>query len=117
MQEEDPKQKIDLTTGKPLEIPETHLGPRKGGSYTDMTFKDAQGRTVHVQTVDGGNYGINSKGQVQQGIGNMSQREANNAVRIAAQDPSAVIITVPKGTNLPAGSLNTSTMGTGVNQL
>jgi hypothetical protein len=66
-----------------------------------MTFKDAQGRTVYVQTVD--------KGKVH----GMSQREWDNAVRITNQDPTAIVITVPKGNNIPPGVLDTSTMTPG----
>lgn len=73
-------------------------GGRKGGSYTDMTFKDAQGRTVYVQTVDKGP------------INGMSQREWNNAVRITMQNPSAIVITVPKGSVPIFGSMSTKGM-------
>lgn len=91
------------------ELPETYLAPlsgsgRKGGSYTDMTFKDAQGRTVYVQTVDKGK------------VNGMSQREWNNAVRITQQNPNAIVITVPKGSVPTPGSLNTSGMTPGTVQ-
>ncbi|CAM3940064.1 RHS repeat-associated core domain-containing protein [Paracidovorax anthurii] len=93
----------DVITG--AELPETYLPPlnggRKGSSYTDMTFTDAQGRTVYVQTVDKGS------------VNGMSQREWNNAVRITQQNPNAVVITVPKGSIPAAGTLDTSTMTAG----
>ncbi|WP_230084761.1 type IV secretion protein Rhs [Providencia stuartii] len=71
---------------------------RKGGSYTDMTFTDAKGRTVYIQTVDKGN------------VNGMSQREWDNAVRITQQNPNAVVITVPKGNTLQPGALNVDNM-------
>ncbi|UPS62054.1 RHS repeat-associated core domain-containing protein [Providencia rettgeri] len=90
------------------ERPETYLKPlnpavtgRKGGSYTDMTFTDAKGRTVYVQTVDKGN------------VNGMTQREWDNAVRITQQNPNAVVITVPKGNTLQPGALNTDNMVAG----
>ncbi|MFG0225052.1 RHS repeat-associated core domain-containing protein, partial [Providencia stuartii] len=90
------------------EMPETYLPPlnpavtgRKGGSYTDMTFIDAKGRTVYVQTVDKGN------------VNGMTQREWDNAVRITQQNPNAVVITVPKGNTLQPGALNTDNMVVG----
>ncbi|MCF8997065.1 type IV secretion protein Rhs, partial [Pseudomonas carnis] len=90
-----------------VEQPETYLRPlmpntKKGASYTDMTFKDAKRRTVYVQTVDKGP------------INGMSQREWDNAVRITKQDPSAIVITVPKGSTPPPGALNTANMKPGV---
>ena len=91
--------------GTGTELSETYLRPinggRKGGSYADMTFTDAQGRTVYVQTVDKGT------------VNGMSQREWNNAVRITNQDPSAIVITVPKGNTVSPGALDTSTMTPG----
>jgi RHS repeat-associated protein len=90
----------DATYGK--ELPETFLKPlnpgRKGGSYADMTFKDAQGRTVYVQTVDKGS------------VNGMSQREWDNAVRITQQAASAIVITVPKGTVLQSTELKPSSL-------
>ncbi|MFN3985918.1 MAG: RHS repeat-associated core domain-containing protein [Rhodocyclaceae bacterium] len=95
----------DRTNG--TELPETYLKPlggtgRRGSSYTDMTFRDAQGRTVYVQTVDKGN------------VHGMSQREWNNAVRISQQDPSAIVITVQKGSMPAPGTLNTTGMNPGI---
>ncbi|EOE0524178.1 RHS repeat-associated core domain-containing protein [Providencia stuartii] len=90
-----------------VELPETYLKPlpgntgRKGGSYTDMTFKDPNGKTVYIQTVDKGN------------INGMTQREWDNAVRITKQDPNAIVITVPKGSPLKPGALNTTGMTPG----
>ncbi len=90
------------------ELPETYLPPlepaktgRKGSSYTDMTFTDAKGRTVYIQTVDKGN------------INGMTQREWDNAVRITQQNPNSIVITVPKGNTLQPGALNTDSMVVG----
>ncbi len=93
------------TGGK--ELPELYLPPvnpcpngsRKGGSYPDMTFTDAQDRTVHVQTVDKG------------AVNGMSQREWDNANRITQQNPNAIVVTVQKG-NTP-GALDTTNMTPG----
>ncbi|HEI8498821.1 TPA: type IV secretion protein Rhs [Proteus mirabilis] len=63
-----------------------------------MTFKDPNGKTVYIQTVDKGN------------INGMTQREWNNAIRITKQDPSAIVITVPKGSSLKPGALDTTGM-------
>ncbi len=94
--------------GTGVELRETYLPPlnpavtgRKGGSYTDMTFTDAKGRTVYIQTVDKGN------------VNGMTQREWDNAVRITQQNPDAVVITVPKGNTLQPGTLNVDNMLTG----
>ncbi|ECY9927598.1 hypothetical protein F7786_19735 [Salmonella enterica subsp. enterica] len=102
-------------TGK--QEPELHLGPTKGpgGSYTDMTYKDGQGRTVHIQTVDKGSYAVDKNGnitKVARGTG-MSEREAKNAARISQQDPNAIVITVPKGSTPAPGSLSTGSMKPG----
>jgi hypothetical protein len=93
----------DAVTG--AEQPETYLPPignnagrRCGGSYTDMTFDDAQGRTVYIQTVDPGP------------MNGMNQREWNNAQRIQQQNPSAIIITVPKNTVPKPGDLDTANL-------
>ncbi|NWA48485.1 type IV secretion protein Rhs [Pseudomonas tolaasii] len=67
-----------------------------------MTFKDSKLRTVYVQTVDKGP------------INGMSQREWENAVRITKQDPTAIVITVPKGNTPQLGALNTANMKPGV---
>ncbi|POM17554.1 Putative deoxyribonuclease RhsC [Burkholderia cepacia] len=82
---------------------ETYLPPlsgngRKGSSYTDMTFRDSQGNSVYIQTVDKGP------------VNGMSQREWANANRITQQDPSAIVITVVKGSPLQPGDLNTAAM-------
>ena len=91
-------------------VPEVYIKPTtptpgstKGGSYADMTYKDASGRVVHVQTVD--------KGSVK----GMSQREWDNAQRIARDNPGSVVITVPKGSVPSPGSLDVSKMPAGVN--
>ncbi|HIE6170487.1 TPA: RHS repeat-associated core domain-containing protein, partial [Proteus mirabilis] len=91
--------------GTGVELRETYLKPlnpaqtgRKGGSYTDMTFTDSKGRTVYIQTVDKGN------------INGMTQREWDNAVRITQQNPKAIVITVPKGSTLQSGALDTASM-------
>ncbi|VWC77114.1 type IV secretion protein Rhs [Burkholderia lata] len=94
----------DALTGG--ERPETYLPPlsgsgRKGSSYTDMTFRDSQGNLVYVQTVDKGP------------VNGMSQREWANANRITQQDPSAIVITVVKGSTLLPGDMNTATMALG----
>lgn len=94
-------------TGTGIELRETYLKPlpgglgRKGGSYTDMTFTDAKGRTVYIQTVDKGK------------INGMSQREWDNAIRITKQDPSAIVITIVKGKITSPGSLDTTNMPVG----
>ncbi|ECF5807423.1 RHS repeat domain-containing protein [Salmonella enterica subsp. enterica] len=97
--------------------PELHLGPTKGpgGSYTDMTYKDPQGRTVHIQTVDKGSYHVDKNGNITKGKpgSGMSRREAENAARISKQDPGAIVITVPKGSTPASGSLNTGSMSPG----
>ncbi|MNO92518.1 putative deoxyribonuclease RhsC [compost metagenome] len=93
--------------GTGIELRETYLKPlpgglgRKGGSYTDMTFTDAKGRTVYIQTVDKGKFN------------GMSQREWDNAIRITKQDPSAIVITVVKGKITTPGSLDTTNMPIG----
>ncbi|HIH2744398.1 MULTISPECIES: hypothetical protein [Burkholderia] len=91
----------DVLTGN--EQPETYLPPlsgngRKGSSYADVTFRDAQGNRIHIQTVDKGS------------VNGISQREWANANRITQQDPKAIMITVVKGVPLQPGDLNTGTM-------
>ncbi|AHC83507.1 type IV secretion protein Rhs [Pseudomonas monteilii SB3101] len=66
-----------------------------------MTFTDAKGRTVYIQTVDKGK------------INGMSQREWDNAIRITKQDPSAIVITIVKGKITSPGSLDTTNMPVG----
>lgn len=66
-----------------------------------MTFEDAQGRTVHVQTVDNGT------------VNGMSQREWDNANRITQQNPNAIVVTVQKGQTPAPGSLDTTNMTPG----
>ncbi|MDR2012533.1 MAG: hypothetical protein LBQ20_05735 [Rhodanobacter sp.] len=91
--------------GSGTEKPEIYIpsktpipGSTKGGSYADMTFTDAQGRKVYVQTVDKGP------------VNGMSQREWDNANRISKDDPDAIVITVQKGAASASGSLNTAGM-------
>lgn len=94
-------------TGTGIELRETYLKPlpgglgRKGGSYTDMTFTDAKGRIVYIQTVDKGK------------INGMSQREWDHAIRITKQDPSAIVTTIVKGKITSPGSLDTTNMPVG----
>ncbi|EAA7021877.1 type IV secretion protein Rhs [Salmonella enterica subsp. enterica serovar Durham] len=80
-----------------------------------MTYKDGQGRTVHIQTVDKGSYVVDKNGnitKVARGTG-MSEHEAKNAARISQQDPNAIVITVPKGSTPAPGSLSTGSMKPG----
>lgn len=63
-----------------------------------MTFTDAKGRTVYIQTVDKGK------------VNGMTQYEWDNAVRITQQNPNAVVITVPKGNTLQPRALNVDNM-------
>jgi hypothetical protein len=66
-----------------------------------MTFKDAQNRTVYIQTVDSGR------------VNGMSQREWNNAQRIQQQNSSAIIVTVPKNVVPKPGDLDVSNLQPG----
>ena len=60
-------------------------GSTKGGSYTDLTFKTADGKIVHINTVDKGNFN------------GMSKREFTNLNRIKADAPDTVVIAIGKG--------------------
>ncbi len=60
-------------------------GSTKGGSYTDLTFKTADGKIVHINTVDKGSFN------------GMSNREFTNLNRIKADAPDTVVIAIGKG--------------------
>ena len=60
-------------------------GSTKGGSYRDLTFKTADGKIVHINTVDKGNFN------------GMSKREFTNLNRIKADAPDTVVIAIGKG--------------------
>jgi hypothetical protein len=71
--------------------PEEYLpGPNgpKGGSYADLTFEGPNGEIIRINTVD---VDMNRKSQ-------MTEREEVNRDRISDQDPTAPVITIPKGT-------------------
>ena len=69
-------------------------GSTKGGSYTDLTFKTADGKIVHINTVDKGNFN------------GMSKREFTNLNRIKADAPDTVVIAIGKGDDPDDLSMN-----------
>jgi RHS repeat-associated protein len=69
-------------------------GSTKGSSYADLTFKTADGKTVHINTVDKGSFN------------GMSNRELTNLNRIKDDAPDAKVIAVGKGDNPGDLSMN-----------
>lgn len=65
-----------------------HFKSLKGGHFTDLTFIDERGRTVHVQSVDVDKYG------------KPSHRELDNAEKIRRATENEDIFLIPKGAQL-----------------
>lgn len=61
---------------------------RRGGHFTDLTFKDDRDRTIHIQSVDVDRYGKPTK------------RELDNAERIRRAEKNTDVLLIPKGAQL-----------------
>ena len=94
--EDNPKAKhIGGGTNKSgIQVKETYIPPTnkihkstKGGAYADLTFEMPDGKIVHINTVDKGNY--NGSG--------MTEREYINAQKIQKNAPNSKVITIGKG--------------------
>ncbi len=61
---------------------------RPGGHFTDLTFIDERGRTIHIQSVD-----VDKNGKP-------TRRELNNAERIRRAEKNTDVFLIPKGAQL-----------------